>query len=154
VQGDDMKEPGLRIIENLYEHVEHETHIFPDTTQYACVLTAGDANTWTSWVEIADENSVTLSSKFASKRGHITAMLVEESDQANTRFVVEITYGASKVIVSTHRVQTEDKKYPTDQVTRERGAEIPAGETVYYRAMCETAGGKTINVHFRYFLHP
>ncbi|HUV82850.1 MAG TPA: hypothetical protein VMW53_07245 [archaeon] len=142
--------------ELLVEHENHATVIFPESTANLCILTAhADANTWTGWTEIADDQGVPvlLSSKFATYPGHITAMLVEETNQDATRFMIEISYGASKTIISRHRVLTETNKLPTAQSPRVRGALIPAGETVYYRAMCATAAAKTLNVHFRYFLH-
>jgi len=142
--------------EILAEHITHTTAIFPEATNIDCVLTAhASANTWSSWTEIVDTTGtpVTLSSKFAANSGHISAMLIEDTDTTDTRFQIEIAYGSAKTIVSRHRILTETNKLPTAEVARERGSIIPAGETIYYRAMCETADAKTITVHFRYFLH-
>lgn len=142
--------------ELLVEHETHITRILPESTANHIVLAAPTgADTWSAWAEIADDQGSpdTLSSKFASNSGHITAMLVEDADTGGTLYMVEISYGASNTIVSRHRVLTETNKLPTAQVSRERGHLIPAGETIYYRCMCETEGNKTLNAHFRYFLH-
>lgn len=142
--------------ETLILHENHTTAIFPATTEFVCVLTAhATAHTWTDWVEIedSDDPANALSDVFASYAGHISAMCVEEASEAGTRFMLEISYGASNVIVSRNRILTETNKHPTAQVERFRGALIPAGETVYYRAMSATATAPTVTVHFRCFLH-
>ena len=136
------------------EAIDHTTVIFPAATNLTCTLTADvNVNEWEDWVEIVDSAAATLSAAFAANAGHISALVVEDTDQIDTRFMVEISYGAAKTIVSRQRVLTEDKKLPTTQVERCRGAEIPAGETIYARVMCATAGNKTLSVHFRYYLH-
>jgi len=140
----------------LIEHASHTPFIFPESTANLCTLTAhASANTWTDWAEIADNQGtpVTLSSKFAAYPGHLTAMLVEEENQASTLYMVEAAYGASKTVVCRCRLQSEISLVSPTQIPRGRGSLIPAGETLYYRAMCETAGSKTLQVSFRYFLH-
>lgn len=142
--------------EVLYEHEVHMTAIFPETTNIDCILTANaTADQWSAWTEIEDTTGspVSLSSKFASKSGHITAIAVEETNQANTIYMIEVAISASKTIVSRHRLYTDGVNLPIIDIAKVRAAVIPAGETVYYRVMCETAGSKTLNVHFRYFLH-
>jgi hypothetical protein len=142
--------------ELLIEHENHAATIFPEAPNLDVILTAhNNANTWSAWAEIVDTTGtpITLSSKFASLPGHIVAMVVEDTDQADTVFMVEVAYSAAKVILGNHRVRTETNKRPTAQAERMRGVLIPAGETIYYRAACETAGNKTVTVHFRYFLH-
>jgi len=156
-----MKEPGLTqilrtetISEILLDHEVHTTAIFPDSPGKSCVLTANaTADQWSAWTEITDSSAVTLSSKFASNTGHITAMAVETADEANVVFMTEVSYGADKTIVGRQRVLTETNKLPAVQAMQERGDLIPAGETIYSRTACEAAGAKTINIHFRYFLH-
>ncbi len=143
------------------EEIErHTTVIFPDDTSVTCKLTAhANAHQWSGYTEIkdtAEPTPVSLSSKFASNPGYIVAMVVENSDTADTLFMVEISYGTDPdyTIVSGHRVLTQTNKLPTVESPRVRGAKIPAGETIYYRCMCATAGGnggKYINVHFRYY---
>jgi len=145
--------------EEAFEEIEeierHTTRIFPEDTSVDCKLTAhADAHTWSGYTEIVDTagEPVTLSSKFASNPGYITAMVVEDSNAASTLFMAEISYGASHTIVSRHRVRSETNNLPTAESPRVRGAKIPAGETIYYRCMCATADSKYINVHFRYYL--
>jgi len=139
------------------EEIErHSTIIFPETTATTCSLAShADAHTWTDWAEIVDSGAATLSSKMATVPGYIAALLVEDASIASAIFMVEIAYGEAKTIVSRHRLQTETNKLPSDQVPRVRGAIIPAGETIYYRCMCELAGPNTLEGHFRYYLcHP
>ena len=140
--------------EVLVEHENHTTAIFPTATNLTCTLTAhANANTWSGWAEIVDSGATALSTAFAGNDGHIAGLLIENTDQIDTRFMIEIAYGDDKTIVSRHRILTEDKKLSTVQSQRCRGALIPTGETIYYRAMCATAAAKTLSVHFRYFLH-
>jgi len=145
------------ILEHLLDVEEHNTYIFPAATNLDCVLTAhADANTWSAWAEVEDttpETPITLSSLFAANKGHLTALVVEETNTASTKFMFEISYGAAKVHVAAIRILSETNQIGVAQVARIRGAEIPAGETVYYRAMCETAGSKTATAYFRYFLY-
>jgi len=148
--------PGISPdIAEIHEHVVHHTTVvFPIATNLTCLLTAhANANTWSAWAEIVDSGATALSTSFAADDGCIVAILVEDASQASTLYMTEISYGASKVIIGRHRVLTEAGLFPTEQSPRCRGAEVPAGETIYYRCMCATAGSKTLNVHFRYFLH-
>jgi len=138
--------------EHLVDVLMHETTIFPTATNLTCVLTAhANANTWSAWAEIADSAATKLSTAFASKAGHITAMEVEETNVASVLFMVELAYGEAKTIISRLRFISETNQVAVAQVPRLRGSHIPAGETIYYRLMCAT-GAKTANVYFRYFL--
>ena len=147
---------GVNIIAEHLEDVHmHTTVLFPESTADLCVITAhADGDTWSAWVEVADDQPVTLSSKFTSYAGHICAMVVEETNQASTLYMAELAYGASKVIVCRFRFLSESNQIGVAQVKEIPGAEIPAGETVYYRCMCATAGSKTANIYLRYFLDP
>lgn len=136
---------------------KHCSCIFPATTDVNCILTAhADAHEWSGWVEVADTTDVTpltLSAKFAALPGHIAGMVVESTNQASTTYMIELSYGAAKTCISRWRFMSETNHLPAEHSARVRGPHIPAGETVYARAMCETAGAKTANVHFRYFYH-
>jgi len=144
-------------LDNLMELGRHDTKIFPDSTELNCVLTAhADADTWSTWAEIEDdtpETPVTLSSKFAACKGHITGMITESANTADTVYHVEVSYGAAKVMISSWRTVSGTNKVSSTGQSAARGEHIPLGETIYYRAKCETAGGKTLSVHFRYFCH-
>ena len=98
-----------------------------------------------------DSGATALSTAFAAKAGHITTMEVEETNVASKLFMVELAYGDDKTIISRLRFISETNQVAVAQVSRVRGAHIPAGETIYYRLMCAT-GAKTANVYFRYFL--
>lgn len=145
----------LEYLEHLVDIEMHNTLVFPESTANVCVLTAHvNANTWSAWVEIVDDQGapVSLSSKFAVNAGHITVMNAESTNVASALFMIELAYGASKISICRFRFTSETNQIAIAQIPRVRGVEIPAGETLYYRAMCAT-GGKTANVYFRYFLH-
>lgn len=145
----------MAYVKELVVEMVHETYIFPESTANVCILTGhANANTWSSWAEIADDQGVpdTLSSKFASAVGHLSATVIEDLSATSTLYMVELAYGDDKTIISRHRVLSETNKLPTMQVSRARASGIPAGETVYARVMC-AAGGESLNVHFRYHLH-
>lgn len=144
-----------RIMDHLQDMAMHDTALFPDSSEIDVVLTAhADANTFTDWAEIVDTQGspVSLSSKFASYGGHITAMEVEETNQASTLYIIELAYGAAKTVITRFRFVSDTNQKPVIGQARVRSCHIPAGETIYYRAMCETAAAKTANVAFRYFL--
>jgi len=132
----------------------HETFIFPEDTDETVTFTASNvANTFGAWAEIVDNNAVTLSSKFASNEGHISAVMVEDVSVKEKTFLIEIAYGASKIIISRHRfVSGETTKLPPIQQIRVRSLDIPAGETVYYRMKCDQADA-TCELSFRYHYH-
>ena len=135
-------------------HENHTTAIFPTATNLTCTLTADvNANEWEDWAEIVDSAAASLSTAFAANDGHITGMLVEDTNQDDTRFMFEIGYGDTHIIVARGRVLTETNKLSTAQIGRFRGGIIPAGVTIYARVMCATAAAKTLSVHFRYYLH-
>lgn len=140
--------------EKLYLIEHHTTGIFPDDTSLTCTLTALDtANTFSAWAEVEDNTSGTtlkLSAAFASYEGHITSMVVESLSEINTIYLVELAYGDSKVPVLHLRFMENDKEVPVQQ-NRVLSDDIPAGETIYYRMMCETAGA-TCTVSIRYHL--
>jgi len=143
-------------VDALKEISSHCTYIFPAATNLDCVLTAhADANDWSAWAEIVDTTGtpVTLSSKFAASDGHITGMITEAADEDDTIYMVEIAYGAAKTCISSWRLVSGTSKVSSTGQSSARGPHIPTGETIYARVMCETAGSKTLNVHFRYFLH-
>jgi len=146
---------GAHIIASHLEFVElHDVAIFPAATNLTCTLTAHtDANTWSAWAEIVDSGATALSTAFASHAGHVSGLIAEACSEASKCYMFEISYGASKVHVGAWRIVSETNQLPVYQSSRCRGVHIPAGETIYYRAMCETAGTKTATVHIRYFLH-
>lgn len=133
----------------------HVSHIFPEGAGVndKAIFTANVAdNTWSDWIEIADNNPITLSSKFAGRAGHISSIQVEDASVNDKVYVLEIAYGADKINVAVHRFISGTTLLPAIQQIRLRPEAIPAGETVYYRLKCET-GGSTCQVSFRYHYH-
>jgi len=142
-------------VDYLYLDAQHESAIFPEDTDEVVTFTAGgDANTFDSWAEVAvDGNGTTFSSKLATENAHISGILVEDMQVKDKRYLLEIAYGAAKVNVLRHRfVAWDAKKLDAVLYMRIRAADIPAGETVYYRLKCET-GGATCAISLRYHTH-
>lgn len=134
------------------EH-HHSTGLFPEDTDETITFTAGILdNEWSSWAEIIDNNGVKLSDKLTSP-AHITAFLIETADVKEKAYLFEVAYGDAKVVVARYRfISGETVKLPPIQQVRIRSEHIPAGEKVYYRMKCETAG-ITCQLHIRYYLH-
>ena len=142
-------------LDSLYDDIYHLTYIFPAATNLTCTLTAhADANDWSAWVEVADSATTKLSSVFAAADGHVSAMVTHEANQDDTDYMVDLAYGDAKAHLSQWRIHSQTNKISSSGQSRCRGAHIPAGEKVYARVMCATAGGKTLLVHFRWWLHP
>ena len=134
----------------------HHTLIFPAITNLTCTVTAhANINAWGAWVELVDSGANTLTTAFASNDGHITAILAEDTQSAGETWMVEISYGAAKVRVAQMRfISASVGIMPAIQQIRIRSSHILAGETIYGRLMSTKAGGETIKVHVRYYLHP
>lgn len=156
---DDMKGDGWVAIDSTLADFglvnAHHTQIFPETTDLTCTVTAhAVANTWGAWVELTDSGANTLTTEFASNDGHITAIMVEETESAGETWLAEIAYGDSKVKTAQMRfVSGSVGILPAIQQVRIRSTHIPAGETIYGRLMSTKAGEETIKIHVRYYLH-
>jgi len=140
--------------ENVSQLATHITEIFPSVTNLTCTLTAhANANEWSAYTEIADSAATKLSASFSACDGHITAMVTESADTDDTTYMVEVSYGASHDVISEWRLVSGTSKVSSTGQSSARGAHIPTGENIYSRVMCETAGSKTLTVHFRHFCH-
>jgi len=125
-----------------------DTFLFPADTDYWVLLTAdAAAGSFSTWTEIEDNNSVTLSSLFADDSGYISDIYVYQvSAPADTTHIVEIAYGVSKVSLT--RIMFNGDNLNLAQIKSRR---IPAGETIYYRIMTNTAPTEYVSIGFRYF---
>ncbi|GAG89789.1 unnamed protein product [marine sediment metagenome] len=141
-------------LEFLGETQTHVTSLFPVSSANYVLFTAGGVNnTFGAWAELVDDANNKLSDAFASSPGHITGVLIEDLNVKDKRYLFELAYGDSEVIILRHRFLAGDvKKLAAIQHVRIRSVIIPAGEKLYYRLMCETAG-KTCEVSFRYHAH-
>ena len=142
-------------VDTLIREAEHDSSIYPENSGQVVTFTAGgEANTFGAWAEIdIVGGGDTFSSKVASTGQHISGILVEDLDTADKRYLLEIAYGDAKTVVLRHRfISGEVKKLAAIQFVRIRAAQIPAGETVYYRMKCETAGA-TCEISLRYHSH-
>ena len=147
--------PGSELLDKIRD-IHHDTHhighIFPEDTDETVTVTAGGTNNvFGAWVELVDNNPVTLSSKFAAGDGHISAILVEETSRTDERYLLELSYGASKTIIGRSRFMKTTVFMDVSHQTRITTAHIPVGETIYYRLKCETANG-TAQLQLRYYL--
>lgn len=141
---------GSAKLDEVHSEFYHNTLVFPEDSDETVTLTAKNvANTWSDWVELADNNAVTFSSKIATYAGHITYMIVENSSASSKVYMVEFSYGGSHTIFG--RARFYGGAVPK-QAQRMFAGETPAGETVYYRMKCETLSA-TAEVHLRYHLH-
>lgn len=144
-------------VSDIHTAIHHTSLIFPGDTDLTCTLTAlAAANTFSSWAEIEDDTGGTplkLSALFASYDGHITSMLIENVSQANTVYILEISYGSDKTIITQMRFAGGTKFQSPDAVQRLWAPPIPVGETVYYRMKTATSVADTCDVHFRCHLH-
>lgn len=140
----------------LITEQEHVTHIYPDdTNQTVTFVSNAVAHTWSDWVEIVDApGATTLSSKFATREGHLTALIVESTTKDDAIHIIEIAYGTPKIIVSRHRFISSTNKISAVQFTRVRADHIHAGEVVYYRMKCSIAApAAEATICLRYHYH-
>lgn len=124
-----------------------ESFIFPESTGTPATLTAGPSpNTLGNWAEIHDGNASTLSSRFTAD-GFICEIIFTNPSAKDKRYAIEIACGsdAQKEIILRGRTE--------NSLVEERSTKIPAGSTLYYRAMCEKANA-TIEAVFRYHYYP
>ena len=136
---------------DLYHYTHHVSKVFPEDTDETVTVTAGGTNnTFGAWAEIVDNNAVSLSSKFATSPGHICAIIIEDVNQVDERYTLEISHGASNTIIARTRFMKSGVLVNVEHSRRIRSTHITAGNTVYYRLKCETLG-KTAIVQFRYY---
>ena len=141
-------------LEFLGEAQTHITSLFPASSANYVTFTAGGvANTHGAWAEIVDDAANKISDIFTTEDGHISGILIEDLSVKDKRYLFELAYGDSKEVILRHRfLSGEVKKLDAVQFVRIRSVVIPAGETVYYRMMCETAGA-TCEISFRCHTH-
>ena len=147
--------PGSQLADRIHE-IHHSTHhvsnIFPEDTDETCLVTAGGgADTFGAWALLVDNMAGHFDAVFAAADGHIAAIVIEDCNQVDERYLLEISYGATNIIIARTRFMKSGVLVNVEHSTRIRSAHIPAGEDVYYRLKCETAG-KTAYIHLRYYL--
>lgn len=143
------------LVDRLIEESEHDSSIYPENTNQVVIFAAGGTpNTFGAWAEIdIDGAGDTFSSKVATTAQHLSGILIEDVDTVDKHYLLEIAYGDDRTIVLRHRfVSGTAPKLAAIQFVRIRAAQIPAGETVYYRLKCETASA-TCEISLRYHSH-
>ena len=148
---------GGALLADIWIEFDHQCLIFPEDTNETVTFTANvAANTWTTWIEIVDNNAVTLSSKFATHRGHIGAFSMEEADTNAARYQIELAFGSSTGATGITAFRFYIGAAPIQSVNQFRtvhSAHIPAGQTVWARVKCSAATPNIIRGNFRYHLH-
>jgi len=142
------------MIDHLHHHTAHVSQVFPVDTDLTCTLTAlNTANTFSTWAEIADSGATKLSTAFATSVGHISAMLVETISEADTIYILEVSWGADKTVLLRSRFAGGTKFQSPATHTEFNAPWFPAGQLIYYRMKTATAVADTCTVHFRYHVH-
>jgi len=132
--------------------VQNETFLFPEATNITCTLAAGGGNnTWGAWVQIQDSNALLFSTRFAARAGFLSECALSNFSVDLSRYMFEIGWGAVPTVVARGMcISATAATGPLPYFVDLRSGQIPAGELIYYRMMCET-GGATCLVGFRYY---
>ena len=81
------------VLSEIFDALYHASYIFPDDTDKTVTPTAhANANTWSAWVEIVDNNALAFSSVFADCGGHITVIQQEELSDENTIYMLQKSF--------------------------------------------------------------
>lgn len=138
----------LREIDDATQHI---TAIFPSDTNLTCTFTAhANAHTWSAWTEIADSAATKLSAACATEPGHLTSIVIETISDNAAIYMLEISWGAAKTIITRTRFAGAGKFQAAHIQDRFWAPSLPAGQLFYYRMKTETAVADTCTVHFRY----
>jgi len=131
----------------LLLHTENESFLYPNATASANItFTSGAIDTFSAWAVITDSSGGNLSAKFVANAGFLTEIMTHNYSIADKKYIIEIAYDNDDTDVVARVKVRSDWTY----VLTLNSAVIPAGATLYYRMMCETAAA-TLNVDFRYY---
>jgi hypothetical protein len=111
-------------------------------------------NIFGPWGEIVDDLGVKLS--VVNSSAPIILDEINAADYSGTvaRYITEVAYGASKIVVARHRFVSADwSAYPMSFFMPLKSVQVPKGELIYYRTMCEEALA-TVDKNFRYYYAP
>lgn len=134
-------------LDTLKLHTENEGFLFPAVTNVTVTLTApATPNTWGTWAEIAGNDTVTFSSRFADGGGYITQITGYEYSVADKLIIIEIAYDDDGTDVVGKAFLRSDWTY----VVEFNSAPIPEDATIYYRMMSSQAN-ETIKANFKYY---
>ncbi|MBA7662894.1 hypothetical protein ES703_70927 [subsurface metagenome] len=79
-------------------------------------------------------------------------MILETLSELNGLYIVELSWGESRTIISRFRFAGETLFHSASFQERFRAEHVPVGETIYYRMKTATDVANTCTVHFRYYL--
>jgi len=80
-------------------------------------------------------------------------MIIETISDNNAIYMMEIAWGAAKVLVTSGRFAGAGKFQAANFHKRFWTPHFPAGQTIYYRMKTETAVADACTIHFRYHTH-
>lgn len=130
------------ILQDLLKEEQHESFLYPDTTAEVLTLTAGAViNTFGDWAQLIPAISEAV---------YISSINVETASVIDKAYMVELSYGADKTIITRFRTRVSLANIGFIKVASVRADVVPKGEIIYYRMMCET-GLATLTGHARYF---
>ena len=140
-------------IHDIHEEASHVSALFPEDTDETVTLTAGGGNNaFGAWAELVDNNAVKLSSKYDSRDMHISEISITSTDTNDKRWILEVSYGAAKVVHARLAFGSGNKFIATEQTGHFKAPELPTDELIYWRMKCETAGA-ICTIVIRYHLH-
>ena len=140
--------------DDILTEMIHVSAVFPADTDETVTLTAhANANTWSAYTELADNDGVKLSTILGTSRGHLSDLVIENASVVDKAYMIEISYGDDHTVIATVRIISGSLVLlPPIQQMRIRSNHIPASTEIYYRCKCETGAG-TMQVHLRYHAH-
>lgn len=142
------------LVDDINDALAHVSYVFPSNTNLICTLTAlATANTYGTWAEIVDSAATALSDAFSAAAGHVTSFLIENVSQVNTIYMLQLSYGGARTLISEIRFAGGTKFQSPDNHARFWVPIIPSGETIYYKMKTASAVADTCDVHLRYHLH-
>jgi hypothetical protein len=148
--GPQLKEIFIRT-KNIEGYIQNEMFLFPEATNITCTFIAGGANAWGAWAQIQDSNALLFSTRFATRSGFLAECALSNFSADLNRYMFEIGWGAVPTIVARGMcISATAATGPLPYFVDLRSAQIPRGELIYYRMMCET-GGANCQVGFRYY---
>ena len=140
-------------LRDIHDAISHVSAIFPSDTNLTCTFTAhANAHTWSAWAEIVDSGATKLSDTCATPM-HLTSIVIETISDNTALYMLEISWGASNVVITRARFAGAGKFQAAHIQDRFWAPHIPAGQLIYYRMKTETAVADTATVHFRYHCH-
>lgn len=142
-------------LEEIGDALNHNTIIWPYTTNLTATLTSGAQNVWGAWTRLVDSVGAFLDNQ-TTAHIHITSVNIE-SEQTAGIYILEIVCliaGVYNVVARVRWHSTVAGIFAAVQQYKIRSESIPANCRLYGRVMCDVvAGTQAITYHLRYYQH-